>query len=462
MGTDRQTVELHLSPAAEPQSPGYAPSRSAIAGLLLALIIACSPAAPDAAGDRATGRSRVDLPGPWRAVLMSPGGELPFTLRFAAGESSPPAVAVNGQEEVPFSAVRIDGSRVVLHIEGYDSVIDARLSNDGRLLEGEWSRTSDTGRSRLPFRATRGDERRFTGELPDASATADRAAIPSVAGTWSARFVDEEGEEPARAEFRQDGTRVTGTFLLPTGDYRYLEGDYRDGFLRLSCFDGAHVFLFHARARADGYLEGDFWSRDTYHATWTARPLGDPSVEASLPDPFEQVHLTNDEGRFSFRFPDLDGRDVTLPGQRFNGKVVVVNLFGSWCPNCNDEAPLLADWYRRYRDRGLEIVGLAYEFTGDESRDRKFVRLFAERHGIEYTLLLAGTSDKSDAAETLPDLSAVKAWPTTLFIGRDGRVRKIYSGFAGPATGDSHALLVGTLEELLEELLSEQAPAAGG
>jgi thiol-disulfide isomerase/thioredoxin len=394
-------------------------------------------------------------------VLDSPGGELPFTLRVTDGDGSPPAVALNGEEEAPFTAVRLDGSRVVLRIEGYDSEIDAQLSDDGRLLAGEWSRTSATGRSRLPFRAVRGETHRFAMPLPDRSAGADRDSILSVAGTWSALFVDEDGKEQARAEFRQEGERVTGTILTPTGDYRYLEGDYRDGFLRLSCFDGAHVFLFHARAMADGTLQGDFWSRDTYHATWSARLAGNAIVDAPLPDPFEEVHLTNDAGRFAFRFPDLDGHEVALPGERFHGKVVVVNLFGSWCPNCNDEAPLLAGWHRRYRDRGLEIIGLAYEYTGDTARDRSFVRRFAERHRIEYPLLLAGTSDRADAGATLADLSPIKAWPTTMFIGRDGRVRRIYSGFAGPATGATHTALVGTLENLLEELLSESPPDGG-
>ncbi len=135
----------------------------------------------------------------------------------------------------------------------------------------------------------------------------------------------------------------------------------------------------------------------------------------------------------------------------------MVNVFGSWCPNCNDEAPLLAEWYRRYRDRGLEIVGLAYEFTGDPERDRRLVRRFAKRYGIDYPLLLAGVSDKAAAAETLPDLTAVLSYPTTIFIGRDGKVRKIHSGFAGPGTGRHHEELVAKLEAAIEELLAEPA-----
>jgi thiol-disulfide isomerase/thioredoxin len=398
--------------------------------------------------------------GEWRAVLESPGGELPFTLKVYEDHrdhGALAAVAVNGPEEAPFSHVRRDGKDVVLEMDWYDSEITARLKEHGTLLEGEWRKTIPDGDSRLPFRAALGEKGRFqpikaTGEAPGAS-----GAIADVSGAWQVEFVDTadaDGEpEPARGEFQQQGDRVTGTFLTPTGDYRYLEGSYDEGVLRLSTFDGAHAFLFSARALEDGTLEGDFWSRDSYHATWTAR-----RAEADLPDAWEMVGLTNDEGRFTFSFPDLDGEIVSSSDPYFRGRVVLVNIFGSWCPNCNDEAPLLAEWDRQYRDDGLAIVGLAYEFSGDAERDSVVVRRFAERYGIEYPLLLAGTSDKAEAAETLPDLSAVIAFPTSVFIGRDGKVRRIHTGFSGPGTGRHYGELLVELESTLKSLLGESAP----
>jgi thiol-disulfide isomerase/thioredoxin len=221
----------------------------------------------------------------------------------------------------------------------------------------------------------------------------------------------------------------------------------------LSTFDGAHAFLFQARASNDGKLAGDYWSRDSYHATWSATRSDDAG--ATLPDGWKDVGLTNPEGRFQFRFPDLEGRPVALTDERFRGKVVLVNIFGSWCPNCNDEAPLLAAWDRKYRDRGLQIVGLAYEFTGNAVRDREMVRRFAKRYGITYPLLLAGVSDKKKASVTLPDLTRVIAYPTSLFIGRDGKVKKIYSGFAGPGTGKHFDALRTEMESVIESMLAE-------
>ncbi|HET8945403.1 MAG TPA: TlpA disulfide reductase family protein, partial [Candidatus Polarisedimenticolia bacterium] len=273
-----------------------------------------------------------------------------------------------------------------------------------------------------------------------------------VTGAWDVVFKDEKGETAARGEFERKGRALLGTFLTPTGDYRYLEGDYGDGVLRLSCFDGGHAFLFVARAQADGSLAGDFWSRTASHETWRAtRARG---TDSAMPDSFGMTSLKNPSGRLRFRFPDLDGHPVSLADARFQGKVVLVDLFGSWCPNCNDQAPVLAGLYRTYRDRGLEIVGLAYEMTGDPARDAVYVRKYAERHGITYPLLLAGTSDKSEASETLPDLSGVLAFPTLVFVARDGSVKAIHTGFEGPGTGahftDLKAKYVATIERLLD------------
>lgn len=409
----------------------------------LVLALACAPQAEVGEGVSA------DLTGSWRAVLESPGGELPFGLDISASAGELVAVAVNGEERAPFSSVEVDGRNVRLAFDYYDSEITAVL--EGQRLEGRWSKVVPEGASTLPFRAERVPAGRAAVRFQPRQGRVDRPT-QSISGTWAVEFTDEDGTEIARGEFQEAEDGVTGTFLTPTGDYRFLVGDFDGELLRLSTFDGGHAFLFRAHLE-DGELVGDFWSRDSYHATWRARPISED--QEVLPDAWALVGLTNEKGRFGFAFPDPDGQLVTSEDPRFADKVVLVNIFGSWCPNCNDKAPLLADWHRRYRDRGLEIVGLAYEFTGDFERDGRQVRRFAERHGIDFPLLVAGVSDKTKAAQTLTDLTAVIAYPTSVFIGRDGKVRSIHTGFSGPGTGEHFVALVAELEAELERLLEE-------
>jgi len=391
------------------------------------------------------------LAGTWRATLASPGGALPFWLRIEGEPGALRAVALNGPEEVAFSSAKLDGDTLVLQIGIYDSEIRASWSDDETLV-GTWTKTTPKGPSSMDFIAQRGEGPRFASAID-----APPHEVPaSIAGNWSMQFSDDgESGYVGQALLVEDGARIDGTILTDTGDYRYLDGRYDNGTLELSCFDGGHAFLFRGQVQADGTLKGDFWSRGSYHATFTASRMADTDA-GPLADPYQAVGLTEgSDGRFEFSFPDLDGNVIADTDPRFSGKVVLVDIFGTWCPNCNDYAPLLAEWDERYRERGLEIVGLAFEMTGDVERDREFVRRYATQYGLKFPLLLGGTSDKADAAQALPSLDVVKSYPTTVFIGRDGKVHRIHSGFAGPATGKHHETMVAEMESHIETLLSD-------
>lgn len=404
------------------------------------------------------------LSGTFRGVLTSPGGDLPFRLTFGhrAHPLGPKALGPlmafveNGHETLYFSTVKVDGDTITLRFDAYDSEIVAQIDPSGRALRGTWTKQAGRDRPSMPFAATLIEGPHVPRFGPRSGLPGD-ASVADVTGAWDVVFKNEDGEEAARGEFEQKGPTLLGTFLTPTGDYRYLEGDYGDGVLRLSCFDGGHAFLFLARAQKDGSLAGDFWSRSASHATWRAsRAKG---KEGGMPDAFGMTTLKNPSGRLRFSFPDLDGRPVSLADARFQGQAVLVEIFGSWCPNCNDQAPVLVDLYRKYHDRGLEIVGLAYEMTGERERDAVYVRKYAERHGITYSLLLAGTSDKTEASQTLPDLSGVLAFPTLVFVARDGRVKAIHTGFEGPGTGAHFVDLKAKYARVIEDLLGPTSPS---
>jgi peroxiredoxin len=182
-----------------------------------------------------------------------------------------------------------------------------------------------------------------------------------------------------------------------------------------------------------------------------------PETLSALPDPNNHTKLKNPAEPFRFSFPDLDGKQVSSSDARFHNKVVIVTIGGSWCPNCHDEAAVLREFYERYQKQGLEIVGLMFEYTGEAARDREQMRIFARRHNIRYPLLLAGTTEEGEIGKKLPQLENFSAYPTALFIGRDGRVQRIHAGFEGQATGARHARLKAELEQLVKELLEEKA-----
>lgn len=383
--------------------------------------------------------------GQYRATLQLPGGELPFGLAVEQQGDGLIATISNGAEQLRVDEVSVGDGQIRLRMPGMENVISAR--REGERLEGEFFFVKARGRhQRVPFIAQPGAAPRF---FP---APAEPGG--DISGRWAVTFTDDDGADSiAVGEFSQQGSDVTGTFLTPTGDYRYLTGELREGRLYLGTFNGGQAFLFHANLSADGMrLDGEFWSGLAYHERFAARR----DATANLGDSTQMTALRNPDERFRFTFPDLTGQPVSLDDERFRGKVVVVTLAGSWCPNCHDEADVLGPYYREHRDAGLEVVGLMFEQFDTEPEARAAVERFRDRKAVPYPLLLAGTSPNDDAATKLPQLNGVYAYPTTLFIDRRGMVRHIHTGFAGPATGEHHAALMRDFDARIQALLAER------
>jgi thiol-disulfide isomerase/thioredoxin len=384
-----------------------------------------------------TGARQPALEGPWRASLETPGGALEFGLEFARPTPQTlMAFLVNGEERIEVRDVRLDGTSLVIEMPHYDSRIRATLTE--MHLVGTWEkRRSAATTASVPFQAhTPGCEN--PGPIDE-----------RILGRWLVDFATDDHD--AVAVF-QAHAQLRGTFLTSTGDYRYLAGYTLDSGLTLSCFDGAHAFLFKAKLQPDGTLAGDFWSGNWHHETWTAKR----DDTAALADPFAQTKWNGATQLAELAFPDLDGKKRTF--REFAGQPALLVVFGSWCPNCNDEAALLKRLDERYRSRGLRILGLAFELTGEFARDAEQVRIFAARHALSIPFFLCGTADKDEATRALGLVDRVRAFPTTIFVGTDGLPKAIHSGFAGPATGAEHEKLVAEFEARIEALLPAPSP----
>jgi peroxiredoxin len=420
----------------------------------LAATAALVPAACHRGDAPATGNNDVKM-GTYRAVLQTPGGELPFGLELARKDSTPVGYLINGQERLLLRDVKITGSHLEIRMPGYENVLKADA--DGDHLQGEVFLVKPNDKNQhVPLRATLGENYRFFAKSAgdEKAAGGDKAAgdPADVSGRWAVKFIDDSGApEVAVGEFNQSHDAVSGTILTTTGDHRYLAGQVKGDELYLSTFDGAHVFLYRAKIAADGSLDGDWWSGLAYHEKWT----GKRDAAAQLPDAYGVTAMRDGVKHFDFAFPDLSGKTVSSKDPQFRGKVLIVALAGSWCPNCHDEAAFLAPLYKDYRDKGLEIVSLQFEHFGDFERAAQATQRFRQHYGIEYTTLIAGVSDKDEAAKKLPMLKSFVAFPTTVFIDRKGDVRKIHTGYTGPATGDHYIQFVNEVKSTLDQLLAE-------
>lgn len=415
--------------------------RTKLAIIPAAIVVLASCAAP----------SEDTLPGKWRAWLDSPGGELPFGLELREVGVDLEASLINGTERIPVANVVREGETLTLDIEQYDSRIEATFGDHDRSLEGRWEKTGVGGaRNGLEFHAVAGDLPRF-----ESSVEPDPEALVAVDGRWAVDFEQSDAPSVGIFETKADGT-AQGTFLTTTGDYRYLAGSVDGNRLRLSCFDGAHAFLFEARLQDDGSLAGDFWSRDSWHERWTARK--DPA--AALPDAFELTRSVEGQELSEIVFPDLDGRERSLADAEFAGRARIIVLFGSWCPNCGDATRFLVELDDKYRERGLSILGLGFELTGDFERDAEQLRTYARYHGVRYPLLVGGTRDREEASRAFPLIDQVRSYPTTVFLHGDGRIRAVHQGYAGPATGEANRELRARFETLVQELLADAGTAS--
>jgi peroxiredoxin len=403
---------------------------------LLAVIAACSR--------RDTAAERPPL-GTYRAVLSVAGGDLPFGLELARENGALVAWLINGPERVRATKTTLDGNRLTIQMPGYQHRLEARFV-DAR-FEGSVQFLRPRGLIKsVRLVAVPGQDWRFFPE-PDAKPR-------DFSGRWALTFRDEDGKEhQAIAELKQDGHRVWGTVLRPSGDDRFIAGEARGDTLFLSRFDGGSAYLYLGRLGGDGSLSGDFHTGGGSHETWHGRR----DAKAQLADASRVVGLKPGVERLEFTFPDLDGKLYTFPGASHAGKVVLITIGGSWCPNCHDEAVFLRELVETRRAQGLEVIQLMFEHNPDFAGAAAAAREFADKFSIDYPVLIAGTTSDDDVLRKLPQLTAFNAYPTLFMIGRDGRLRRIHAGFNGPATGEHYDEQNREVMAFVDALLKESA-----
>jgi thiol-disulfide isomerase/thioredoxin len=296
----------------------------------------------------------------------------------------------------------------------------------------------------VPFHAEFDKGTRFESET---------AATENIEDTWEMLFTEDDGSTfIAKGIFKQEKNIITGTIRTTTGDYRFLEGVISAETAKFSAFDGAHAFLFTAKVTEAG-MEGVFYSGNHYEATFTAKR----NATYELPHEDTLTFLNEGYDSLAFSFPDANGNIVSLTDDQFNDKVVIVQLMGTWCPNCLEESQYYKQYQEANKDKDVAFVALAFEYAKTEAKAFAGIKRLQDRIGMEYPILLAqyGSSDKAKAQEKLPMLNHVLSYPTTIFIDKNGNVRKIHTGFNGAATGDKFVSFKNEFEGFIEGLLGE-------
>jgi thiol-disulfide isomerase/thioredoxin len=383
--------------------------------------------------------------GVWRGVLKNASGQnLPFNFVVKDTAGAQQIAIINGEERFKVTDVKVKGDSVFIHMPLFDS--EFRLRQMSHYLVGKWVRHLGNKESYMDFVAE-----------PNAGWRFFKDAMPpkfNISGRWTAIFGEGGHRDTTVGEFKQSGSHLTGTFLTTTGDYRYLDGSVAGDSLYLSCFDGGHAFIFKAKINSnDSMTDGKMYSGLAGMDSWTAFR----NADAKLPDAYSLTYLKPGYKKIGFTFKDINGKPVSLSDARFKNKVVIVQILGSWCPNCMDETNfMVSTYYPKYHDKGVEVIGLAYERTADFAQSQRTLIQLKDHFNIPYPLLITGyTPGKGDPQKSLPMLADFKGFPTTIIIDKKGEVRKIHTGFSGPGTGEYYTQFVSEFEKLTDELLAE-------
>jgi thiol-disulfide isomerase/thioredoxin len=403
------------------------------------LFISCGQKEKKTESSSVQGKENFSLKeGSWRVGLtVQDNKELPFIFTTTAN-----GIEIhNAEERISVDDITIKDDSITIKMDVYEGVLKGKFT-DTNTFSGQFIKVSLD--RYVPFTATFGETKRFSNIKGDAKAT--------ITGNWETVFSpDVEADRYiAKGIFKQNGNTVTGTFRTTTGDYRFLEGTLNGDQLQLSAFDGAHAFLFTATV-TDSTMTGEFQSGNHWKEPFTAKR----NETFELPDAKSLTYIKEGYDTFNFSFPDANNNMVSLTDKELEGKVRIVQIMGTWCPNCLDESKYYSNYAKKNPD--VKFIGLAFEYTKTKEKAFANIERLQKRLNIPYPILLAqfGTSNKKKAQEKLPMLNHVLSYPTTIFIDKKGNVRRIHTGFNGPATGDKYSAFKKDFESFVTELLQE-------
>jgi len=385
--------------------------------------------------------------GNWNAVLhREDGNKVIFNLAVAQLKGKTVLYVVNEPEKMLVDDVRQVKDSLFVNMPLFESSFKLKIvSKDS--LSGTWTKKGSKQDLVMPFTAS--------ARIPYRFASVNGDATQQVQGKWAVSLLKKEGPATAAiGEFLQQGNKVSGSILTPSGDYRYLSGIVTGDQLFLSTFDGVHAMVFTAKVDGDSLSNGQIFSSNAAVSNWTAKK----DETAKLAYNNELRLKDGEDGTLNFSFKDLKGKKVSINDAKYKNKVVIIQLLGSWCPNCMDETEFLSEYYDKNKNRGVEVIGIAYEYSTDLKRSKNSLGKFQKRFNVKYPLLIApvALSDPERTEKTLPQLTQISVFPSTIVMDRSGKVSSITSDFSGPGTGEHHTRYKAEFEKKIDKLLENK------
>jgi len=381
--------------------------------------------------------------GKWRGEFSVSDQKFPFLFEVeGAATDSATVYLINGAERVPLKGITYSNDTVTIPIEAYDAILTGVVT-DGK-FNGKFKKLFVDNDEGVPFIAVKSDAPRFE--------VASTPGTTSLAGKWDIDFIGQKGDTTHNVGiFNQDAAILTGSILTNAGDLRYLEGALTNDGFQFSAFAGLSPYLIKGKFEGKDGFTGEF-----YTTRGVTKLIGKRNADATLADPYSLAYMKKGQNRLDFTFPNIEGQKVSLSDPRYKDKVVIVSILGSWCPNCLDEMEYLSPWYKENNKRGIEIIGLAFERKDDPEYVKTVLSRLAKRYDTTYEILFAGKLGDDATAKALPQVSKIMGYPTTIFIDKKGVVRKIHTGFNGPATGLFYEEFKQDFNKVVDDLLAEK------
>lgn len=358
----------------------------------------------------------------------TPTGVLPFNFEVTYPEpDSMQFFLINGAERIPIPSYtyehNISGETGLLHLNFpiYDTHIKARV--EAGVMEGHWFVDYKKNYS-VPFKAYLGQPFRFT-DVPE-------KPLADVTGKWAMVFSEEtEDEYPAIGEFLQDGTDLEGNISTETGDYRFASGNVSGDEWFLSSFNGAQAYLYEGKIIDKDRILGAFYSGNHFRTTWSA----DRDPEATLRPPESLTSAVTDQP-IHWQATTIDDQSLDFQKPPYTGKIKILEIMGSWCPNCHDEARFLQEWKENNPERPVEIVSLAFERYEDRIKSHEVLREFISQMNIDWPVVYGGPIQSAKESELVQFIDGIRAYPTLIVFDQENKIRYVHTGFYGPATSE--------------------------